>query len=138
MRARGLPVAAVLAIAAGESAIGAAHGASVTRDRSFAFTSPADGASVPANFVLSWHRLDGQTRYAILIDETPPPPGTVITSTPTRLIANGITALGLSLAPRQGGSPSLRHWHTVTIVPLNAQGRRVGEQSATVHVREET
>jgi hypothetical protein len=44
-------------------------------------------------------------------------------------------AVRLTLGRRSGGSPSARDQHVLAVVPLDAAGRRVGEQVAVVHVR---
>ena len=41
----------------------------------------------------------------------------------------------LTLGPASKGSPSSRRFHTVSVVPLDSDGRRIGEDVATVHLR---
>jgi hypothetical protein len=121
------------ALVGGQIAWGATGGAQVSDDPRLDVLTPADGTTVPDGFVLSWRPIPGITKYAVLIDHGPPRRTRVIAPGDSTLVADGVTSMRLTIAPRTDSSPSLRDWHT--LVPLTADAHRRGEQAATTHFR---
>lgn len=128
----GLLLATVLALTAGTLAL-AAGGPELTRDRALRVLTPQDGSDVGADFLLSWS-AGRPSRFAVVIDAALPAPGALVKPGENVLTLDG-TALRLTLGPRSGGSPSARRHHEVVVVPLDQDGRRIGEQTAVVRVR---
>lgn len=127
-----LPLAALLVAATGVAAV-LGPDVPLTRDRSFVVTAPSDGAEVGDGFVLSWSGT-GAPQYAVVVDVTPPAVGRSVVAGERVLVLSG-TSLRLSLGDAHSGSPSARRHHRLTVVPLDAAGRRVSEAVATVSVR---
>lgn len=120
-------------VAAAVTAASADAGA-LTADREFRVLTPADGDLVGDGFAVSWTPADGAASYAVVVDGRLARPGSVVRPGPTTLLLEE-RALSLTLGPREGGSPSARRFHTVSVLPLDEDGRRIGEQVALVHVR---
>lgn len=131
---RWLAVAAVVGLVGGQVAWGAATGAELRRDAGLTVLSPADGARVTNPFVLAWRPQHGVSAYAILIDHNPPRTSKALAAGPSTVIVRGMTMTPLSISDRERSSPSLRRFHVITIVPLDAAGHRRGEDIASVHV----
>lgn len=128
----GVALGAVLALGAG--AVLTVSGApDLTRDAAFRVLTPRDGQHVGTSFLLTWTSPRMQP-FAVVVDGAVPPPGAAVTAGRTVLTLDG-NALRLTLGPHVGGSPSARRSHVVVVVPLDAAGRRLGEQTAVVHVR---
>lgn len=127
-----LPLAALLVAATGVAAV-LGPDVPLTRDRSFAVTSPSDGAEVTDGFTLSWSST-GAPQYAVVVDVTPPPVGRPLVAGERVILLAG-TSLRLSLGAATSGSPSARRHHRLTVVPLDEAGRRSSETVATVSVR---
>lgn len=109
----------------------------LTRDAGFVVRQPSDGADVQERARVSWTAARGAARYALVVDAAPPAPGRAAVAGPHVLLVEGREAW-LALGPATKGSPSSRGFHTVTVVPLDASGRRIGEDVATVHLRGRT
>jgi hypothetical protein len=107
---------------------------SLTTDTGFRITAPSDSGTVRQDLVLAWTKARGASSYAVVVDVALPEPGAVavpgdrVVTLPGRLLA-------LHLGRATTGSPSARAMHTLTVVPLDAAGRRVGEDVASVRVR---
>jgi hypothetical protein len=129
---RALPL--LLLVVAG-TAVAAVAGPDVplSDDASFAVTAPADGAAVGDGFRLAWTSA-GTDRYAVVVDDAVPAPGSRVEAGERVLLLTG-TSLRLTLGDATTGSPSARAAHSITVVPLDAAGRRSGEDVAVVHVR---
>ena len=106
----------------------------LTADREHRVLTPADGELVGDGFRLAWTPAEGAASYAVVVDGRLPRPGSVVRAGSTTLLLEQ-TALTLTLGPRHGGSPSARRFHAVSVVPLDGDGRRIGERVALVHVR---
>ncbi len=124
-----LAVAGSLAVAAGEVPL--------TRDGGFGVLAPRDGAEVPAAFELRWSKAASFTTYAVVVDADVPITGDLVKPGERVLTISG-QQLELSLGRAKTGSPSARSFHTVTVIPLDAAGRRAGWDAAVVHVRNAT
>lgn len=130
------PALAVVMLAGTGLAAVTADRPQLTRDGSLVTLAPADGARVKDGFLLAWSAgAHKSMRFAVLIDHPAPRPSYGVQPGPNTLIVTG-TAVRLTLGPREGGSPSARHWHEIVIVPLDANDYRVGEDAAVVHVRD--
>jgi hypothetical protein len=113
--------------------------------------------SLPVDLALSWRGGDRPPSFAVFLDRLPVPPGATLRdavprSDPCRrtpgcpdqawLTAHGIFLVGSdhvqipAVAPVGGtagrDAPAV---HEATIVPLDAAGRRIGEQSTTAMFR---
>ncbi len=132
-RSRTALTLAALFVVAGGVAV-AAGPAPLTRDGGFEVLSPRDGARVPASFDLRWSRAGRATTYAVLVDADVPAPGASVEPGDRVLTVSG-QQIELSLGRAKTGSPSARAFHTVTVIPLDAAGRRTGWDAAVVHVR---
>lgn len=130
-----LLVAAALVVGVGLAA-SAATSPAFTRDRDFAVTLPADGSSVRNPFLLAWApgARPAAGGYAVVIDAATPPPGGVVRAGPRTVLVRD-SALQLTLGAATTGSPSARGVHVISVVRLDEQGRRDGEDVAVVHVR---
>lgn len=128
----GLLLATALALATGTMAL-ASGLPELKRDRALRVLTPQDGALVGADFLLSW-QAGHPSRFAVVVDAALPSPGSRVQAGKNVLTLEG-TALRLTLGPRSGGSPSARRHHVVVVVPLDEDGRRIGEQAAVVRVR---
>ena len=105
----------------------------LTDDATFAVTAPSDGATVGDAFRLAWTSA-GTDRYAVVVDGTVPAPGRRVEAGERVLLVTG-TSLRLTLGDATTGSPTARAAHSITVVPLDAAGRRDGEGAAVVRVR---
>lgn len=103
-------------------------------DRQFRVLTPADGELVGDGFRVAWTPVDGAASYAVVVDGELARPGEVVQPGPTTLLLDE-RALSLTLGPRKGGSPSARRFHAVSVLPLDDDGRRIGEHVAGIHVR---
>jgi len=134
---RWAPPALAVALVAGTglAAVAADH-PRLRRDSGLSVLVPHDGSRVHDNFLLAWsgggHR---SLEFAVIVDAQPPRPRYIVVPGPATILVRG-TALRLSLGPRTGGSPSTKHWHEISIVPVDANGYRVGEDVTVVHVRD--
>lgn len=134
-RARtGLVGLAVVAGSAPAVGLALADGVQLTRDPGLTVLLPRDGAEVGAGFVLSWDPGAHRGGFAVVVDSSLPAPGRAVEPGPSVLLTSS-TALRMELGARVGGSPSARHHHAIVVVPVDADGRRVGEDVAVVHVR---
>ena len=128
----------LLAVALMAGAVGTVAAAgdvpALTESGATRILSPDSGAEVGRDFLLSWTG-PRSAAYAVVIDQALPAPGAVATAGSNVILVRDATAVRLTLGPRKGGSPSARRHHTVVVVPLDADGRRVGERSAVVQVR---
>lgn len=107
----------------------------LTRDRGFGIRVPGDGARIESGTLFSWTSQQNSSTYAVLVDATIPRPGAFVAPTDRILTVTG-TSVRLTLGRAKTGSPSARGFHTVTVLPLDGQGRRLGSSAAVVHVRE--
>ena len=105
----------------------------LTRSASFRVTSPADGTAGAT--AIAWTAAPGASRYAVVVDAALPAPGARPEESARVLVVEG-RAAQLSLGPARTGSPSVRDWHTVLVVPLDGAGRRLGEDVAVVHLKD--
>lgn len=121
-----LAVAGGIAVATGEVPL--------TRNGAFDVLAPRDGAKVPTAFEVRWSKVDAFTTYAVVVDDDVPTPGDVVEPGERILTITG-QQVELSLGRATTGSPSARSFHTVTVIPLDAAGRRAGWDAAVVHVR---
>ena len=129
---QGVLLAAVLV--AGAAGMVVAEGVpALTESPKVRVLTPSSGAEVGEQFLLSWTG-SGFPSYAVVVDQALPRPGA--SARPGRnVVVVEANAVRLTLGPRSGGSPSARRHHTVVVVPLDEDGRRVGEQAAVVQVR---
>jgi hypothetical protein len=109
----------------------AAQGPDLTSATSFRVTS-AEG---PGRLVdLAWTAAPGAASYAVVVDQAPPRPGSLVRPGPRILTLAG-RSLRVELGPASTGSPSARTVHQVAILPLDGDGRRMGEDVAWLRVR---
>ena len=128
-------LAVALVTGTGIAAVAADH-PRLTRDRGLAVLVPRDGARVDDGFLLAWTAgAHKSLEFAVIVDATPPAPREAVVPGPATMLVRG-TALRLTLGPRHGGSPSTRGWHEISIVPVDANGYRVGEDVTVVHLRD--
>jgi hypothetical protein len=129
-------VIAVSLLVGGGVAAATADAPALTRDRDFAVTAPADGDRVASPFVLSWAPGDRPAPggYAVVVDAPAPAPGRIVRPGPRTLLLKA-TSLQLGLGEATKGSPSARRFHVISVLKLDAAGRRTGEDAAVVHVR---
>jgi hypothetical protein len=125
---------AIVLLAGGIGTVSAAGVPTMTQQGAVRILSPKSGADVGPGFLLSWTG-ESFPAYAVVVDRAVPAPGAVVAPSGSVLVVKDATALRLTLGPRSDGSPSARRQHTVVVVPLDAAGHRVGEQSAVVSVR---
>ncbi len=128
-----LTLAVLLVLGAGLAAAASGDRALV-RDRGFAVQEPVDGAEVGGQFRLRWARTDHAAGYAVVVDAVVPKAGAKVAAAAHVLILTD-TSLRLAVGRTRSGSPSARGFHTVSVVPLDGSGRRLGEDVAVVHVR---
>ena len=128
----GLLLATAL-LAAGAGTVSATGLPALTERAPIRVLTPVSGATVEGQFLLSW---TGQPfpSYAVVVDHHLPPPGAEVRAGKNVVLVEA-TAVQLTLGPKSGGSPSARNHHTVVVVPLDADGRRIGEQTAVVQLR---
>lgn len=135
-------------------ATGCREGLAFRQDDRVAITEPADRTVVTVPFEVGWqvHDLPEGTRFVLLVDRTPPPPGEDLSwlarHDPAcagavdclatdrlrrmRIEVTDRTAAVVDSVPRPSRpGPDL---HEVTVVLLDAAGRRLGEAVATVTV----
>ena len=126
------PVVAA-SLVAGAGGMVVATDLELLRDRGLRVLAPADGARVGEGFLLRWSGA-AEGRYAVVVDAAVPRPGAGARAGDHLVLVTG-TSVRLTLGPRHEGSPSARRHHEVAVVPLDHQGRRVGEAVAVVRVR---
>lgn len=135
-------------------ATGCREGLAFRQDGRVAITEPSEHAVVTVPFAVRWqvHDLPAGTRFALLVDRTPPPPGEdlawlgrhdpacagAVDCLATdhlrglRVEVTERTAARVDSVPRPSRpGPDL---HDLTVVLLDASGRRLGEAAATVTV----
>ena len=142
---------AAVAVLAGCSQF-AVDGLALRADRSIAITAPADRAGVTAPLTVTWTDATPKPggSYLVLIDRAPMPPGETVawfakgdpdcaasTACPDELYLarRGVTvadttSVEIAIVPALKGERS-NTFHELTIVRLDADGRRDGETSAT-------
>lgn len=137
-------------------------GAVVVDHAPLVITAPGDHDEVPLPLEMSWE-FDGDAPeagiagYLVLVDKNPQPPGRSLvhflpddgscvgTARSGCLTPDALQALGVHvtiepkvtiprIARRVGVSRGARDLHVITVVPLDANGFRVGEWSASVTV----
>jgi hypothetical protein len=128
----GLLLATAL-LAGGAGMVSAAGLPALTDRAALRILTPVSGTEADGQFLLSWTG-DPYPSYAVVVDHHLPEPGAAVPPGKNVVLVKA-TAVLLKLGPKSGGSPSARHHHTVVVVPLDAEGRRVGEQTAVVQVR---
>ena len=128
----GLLLATVL-VTAGGALVASADVPPLTEDKAFRVLTPHDGDRVGPDFLLSWTG-GGAEAYAVIVDDALPRPGGAVVAGEHVVTVSG-EAVQMTLGPRKGGSPSARDQHVLVVVPVDARGRRIGEQTAVVHVR---
>lgn len=106
----------------------------MTHDRSFRVLTPEDGSTVGAGATVAWTAADGAASYALVVDVAPPRPGAPVRPG-THVMTLTDRSMALTLGRATTGSPSARAVHRLTVVPVDAAGRRLGEDVATVTVR---
>ena len=132
-------------------------GLSFFQDDRISINTPSDQAEVSAPLTVQWTVKDfsvgpGMGSFGILVDRTPPKPGKTLASmfgggdacrseaecgaapflAERNVYATSDTTLILDRLPKRTGDD--RNRHDLTIVLLDAQGRRVGEGAWTVQV----
>ena len=125
---------AVVLAASGSAAL-AASGAPMQREKSFVVSAPRDGALIHADALFSWVPVRDAASYAVLVDASIPSEGAVVMAS-DRVVTVATTSVRLTLGPATSGSPSARDFHSVVVLPLDDQGRRLGRAAAVVHVRD--
>ena len=116
------------------TAVVTASGADLTRDTAFTVTAPLDGTRVSGPVTVAWTAARGASSYAVVVDRPLPHPGGRVSPGPQVLVLTG-RQLSLELGAARSGSPSARTANTVSVLPLDSDGRRAGEDVAVVHVR---
>ena len=106
----------------------------LAHDRSFRVLAPADGSTVGAGVTVAWTALPGASSYALVVDVAPPRPGSVVQPGP-HVMTMAQRSVAVTLGAASTGSPSVRDVHRLTVVPVDGDGRRLGEDVATVTVR---
>lgn len=106
----------------------------MTHERSFRVLVPEDGSRVGSSVTVAWTARRGAASYALVVDVAPPRPGHPVRPGPHVMTLDG-RSLALTLGPATTGSPSARAVHRLTVLPVDAAGRRLGEDVATVTVR---
>jgi hypothetical protein len=112
----------------------AVSGTPLRRDRDFTVSTPRDGAAIGSDALFTWAPTRGATTYAVVVDAGLPAQGQVVSPSERVMTVSG-TSVRLTLGRARTGSPSSRGFHTVTVLPLDEQGRRLGRDAAVVHVR---
>jgi hypothetical protein len=152
-----------LSVAAGAVALAgcATQGLDFRTDTRLTIMSPADRSAVSVPFLLEWTLADPGERdraFAVLVDVSPPRAGAFITDLlpesqqdrsscdatcqAAALTSRGITVttadeLDIAVLPRRSGlSDERARRHTITVIVLDEQGRRVGEVADSVDVDE--
>lgn len=138
-----------------------ATGLDFRSDNRLSIISPADRAEVAVPFLLQWRLRDPgdqDSAFAVLVDVSPPRAGASIiellppsqqdvatcdrTCQSQALLARGVTvtsadSLEVTVLPRRSGlSADRARRHTITIIVLDDQDRRVGEVAAAIDVDE--
>ena len=110
------------------------HQPSLATDTAFRIVAPDDSGTVRPDLVVAWAAAHRAASYAVVVDAALPEPGEMVEPG-----ARVMTLPGRQIALRLGrattGSPSARAMHTITVVPLDGRGRRLGEDVASVRVR---
>lgn len=140
-RRRASPVLVLaLALAFGGVACSGASELQFIDDGSLTITFPPDRSVVSLPLVVRWEAValvDGQ-RYGVFVDRTPQRPGDTIEAAFDVEDRAGIHVVDepritLEQVAIRGGVPSRESdQHEVTVVVLDAQGRRVGERAAVI------
>ena len=105
----------------------------LTTDVSFRVTAPAYGTRVSGPIGLAWTASAGASSYAVVVDKAPPVPGAVVRPG-TQVVTLAGNTVTLVLGKARSGSPSVRRFHTVRVIPVDGEGRRRGEDVAVLHV----
>ena len=135
-----------------------AEGLLLRSDESITITSPRDRSTTSVPLIVEWTDDDPRAggAYAVIIDRTPMPPGEPVTwfarndenCQPTQacpdarwLAIRGVTVTDelsamIEIVPTRGESRA-DGFYEITIVRLDAQGRREGEAAFAVRVRVE-
>lgn len=131
-------------------------------DERLTITTPDDRSAVTVPFPVEWQLADPLPResaFAVLVDVSPPRPGAPITDLlpeeqqntaacdascqQDALAARGVlvtsaTSIEIPVLPRPTGvSADRARRHTITVIVLDEDGRRVGEVADSVDVDEE-
>jgi hypothetical protein len=119
-----------------------ASGLSFRHDDRLKITAPADGELVSEPVLVEWTmtpRPASVKRFLVLVDRPPQPPGTSIEHFkvddrsnlyPTDTLSVEIPAFEAATS----GPKKLRNRHRIVVIPLDASGRRIGENSEHIEV----
>lgn len=119
---------------------GCADNLSFRRDDSLTIVTPADRELVGTPLRVQWQvrpRPAAVRAFAVFVDRAPQPPGTTIEhfkeDNRVGIFVTKATSLAIpAFERRQGVAKALRDRHRVVVVPLDARGRRIGENVDTV------
>jgi hypothetical protein len=119
-----------------------ASGLSFRHDDRLTITAPADGELVSEPVLVEWTmrpRPASVKSFLVLVDRPPQPPGTSVEHFKVDDRSNLYPADGLSVEipafeAETTGPENRRNRHRIVVVPLDADGRRIGENSEHIEV----
>ncbi len=109
-------------------------------DNDIRFTEPVEGDFASAPLLVKWTgRPAKTTSWALFVDRAPIRPGQSIDDLEVQERQNLFLSDGQELVldlvtPRRVAVVSRRDHHRLVVVPLDAKGRRVGEEAASVEL----
>lgn len=102
-------------------------------DATISVDAPANNGTVGLPVRVTWHLKAGSpppASWAVLMDRTPPGPGAKLPENRSGIVVTGQTSTSFDyLSPNTGGTREERNRHSVVVIMLDAQGRRMGELS---------
>ena len=121
---------------------GCSEGLSFRQDDRLKITAPLDGELVSEPLLVEWKmspRPDSVKGFLVFVDRAPQPPGKTIEHFKPENRSNVYRASGTSieiaaLERATTGPNSRRDQHRILIVPVDAGGRRIGENSVHIEV----
>ena len=133
---------ALAAVAVLSTLPGCADGLSFRNNRALQITAPLDGELVSEPLLVEWSmkpRPSSVKGYLVFVDRAPQPPGKTIEHFKIDNRSNIYDATESSveipaLEQKTDGPSSRRNQHRIVVIPLDGQGRRIGENSAHVEI----
>ena len=131
-----------LTLISSTSLAGCAEGLSFRRDDRLVITAPGDGELVSEPVLVQWTMKPqpAQVRgFLVLVDRAPQPPGTTVEhfKVDNRSNLYKTDTLSVEIPAFEAGTTgpkNRRNRHRIVVVPLDAAGRRVGENSEHIEV----
>ncbi len=132
---RRLLVLPVLGLFAGGISGCSTHGLALRQDDRVSITAPKDGAEVRLPMTVRWtaHDIDlgpGASSFGVVVDDAPPRPGDTADDRVVRTTATSAVLDHLGATNRPGGQGG----HEITVILLDAHGRRQGEGAWQVRI----